>query len=461
MSGFRRAALIALDQMGAKSLDPKQVAGFLASTDPRLKEAASWVLSHHAEWGDTLAEGLRSRLQKENLSDQERSDLEAQLARFSGSSAVETLLADQILDEKAPLASRRSALKALAQSGRKEAPERWVDAVAAALKNPDLMAQAVATAKALSFGNKAADPLGPLLRTVAQDKHQPEALRLDALAAMPGGPGELSPDLFALVMEPLGPDHPVAERLASADILAKARLDQRQYRALADSLKEAGPLEVDRILSALERSSDDEVGLALVQALDGAPALASLRAETLQTHLKPFGPKVQNEAKALYSAIEAAHANESARLESVLHDLPTGDIRRGQAVFHSSKAACASCHAIGYLGGRVGPDLTRIGGVRTERDLLESILFPSASFVRSYEPVSVAVDTGQILTGLLKKDASDEIVLVVNADQEEHIPRNRIEEMRPATVSVMPAGLEAQISPQELADLVAFLKACR
>ncbi|HEU5117442.1 MAG TPA: HEAT repeat domain-containing protein, partial [Isosphaeraceae bacterium] len=148
----QRGALIGLDQMGAESLDPKQVAGFLASTDSRLREAASWVLSHHAEWGDTLAEGLRTRLRSDALNDEERADLEAQLARFSGSKAVEALLADQIRDEKAPLASRRSALKALAQSGRKEPPARWVEAVVAALKNPDLMAQAVATAKALSFG---------------------------------------------------------------------------------------------------------------------------------------------------------------------------------------------------------------------------------------------------------------------------------------------------------------------
>jgi putative heme-binding domain-containing protein len=205
----------------------------------------------------------------------------------------------------------------------------------------------------------------------------------------------------------------------------------------------------------------DGVGLWGVGARGESPALGSLRAEALEGHLKGFGPRVKEGAKGLYAAIEAAHAGESARLERVLKDLPGGDVRRGQAVFHSAKAACASCHAIGYLGGRVGPDLTKIGGVRTERDLLESILFPSASFVRSYEPVSVAVDTGQVLTGLLRKDAADEVVLVIGADKEEHIPRERIEELRPATVSVMPAGLETQISPQELADLVAFLKACR
>ncbi len=458
---IQRGALIALDQMGAKSLDPKRVAGFLASSDGRLKQAALWVLGHHPEWGNTLAEGLRSRLQKGELSDSERLDLEEQLARFSGSTAVEALLAEQVRGEKNSLASRRSALKALAGSGRKEAPKAWVEAVETALKDPKLVPQAVETAKAMPMPVASAERLNPLLRAVASDPKQPESVRLGALAAMPGGAGSLAPELFALVMGPIGPDRPVAERLGAAEILAKAKLDQGQFLALAETLSEAGPLEVDRLLTALERSSDDVVGVAVVRALAGAPVLASMRAEGLKTHLKPFGPEVQKEAMGLYSAIEAAHANESARLETVLKDLPAGDVRRGQAVFHSSKAACASCHAIGYLGGRVGPDLTKIGGVRTDRDLLESILFPSASFVRSYEPISIATDNGLVLTGLLRKDAADEVVLVVGADKEEHIPRDRIEEMSPASVSVMPAGLEAQISPQELADLIAFLKACR
>ena len=56
--------------------------------------------------------------------------------------------------------------------------------------------------------------------------------------------------------------------------------------------------------------------------------------------------------------------------------LSAGDVRRGQLIFHSEKAACYSCHAIGYRGGNVGPDLTRIGSVRADRDLLEAIVFP-------------------------------------------------------------------------------------
>jgi putative heme-binding domain-containing protein len=145
----------------------------------------------------------------------------------------------------------------------------------------------------------------------------------------------------------------------------------------------------------------------------------------------------------------------------MLKTLPAGDVRRGQVVFNGTKAQCAACHKIGYKGGLTGPDLTRIGGIRTERDLLESIAFPSASFVRSYEAVRVVTLDGRTLSGILKSDAPDEIVLTVAADKEERIPRADVESMSPSAISVMPAGLDQQLTPQELADLVAFLKACK
>src|SRR5262245_17371074 len=139
----------------------------------------------------------------------------------------------------------------------------------------------------------------------------------------------------------------------------------------------------------------------------------------------------------------------------------SGDVRRGHQVFNGSKAACISCHAVGYLGGKVGPDLTHIGKIRTERDLLESIVFPSATFVRSYEPVLVTTKVGKTFNGLVRKDAPDEVVLAINADQEVRIPRDDIDDIQPSKVSVMPAGLDQQLTVQELIDLVAFLKACQ
>ena len=159
--------------------------------------------------------------------------------------------------------------------------------------------------------------------------------------------------------------------------------------------------------------------------------------------------------------VTTGNSDQRTRLEHLQSELPTGDVRRGQALFNSSKTACASCHAIGYLGGNIGPDLTRIGQIRTERDLLEAIVYPSASFVRSYEPMVVVTKTGDQFSGVLRRDSPEEVVLATGPDAEVRVARIEVAEMRPGTISVMPEGLDQQLNRQELADLLAFLKATR
>ena len=122
------------------------------------------------------------------------------------------------------------------------------------------------------------------------------------------------------------------------------------------------------------------------------------------------------------------------------------------------KAACSACHAIGYQGGKVGPDLTRISEVRGERDLLEAIVYPSASFVRSYEPMIVATKDGEEHSGVLRREDANEILIATGPTTEMRIARADITEMRPGAVSVMPQGLDEQLSRAELADLLAFLR---
>ena len=170
---------------------------------------------------------------------------------------------------------------------------------------------------------------------------------------------------------------------------------------------------------------------------------------------------MQGKANELLTLINADIEKQSAHLNELLESLKDGDIRRGQTIFNSQKAACFSCHKLGYLGGTVGPDLTSIGQARTERDLLESIVYPNASFVRSYEPMIVVTKSGEEYSGVLRRDAADEVLLATGPNAETRVARVDIAEMRPGTVSVMPGGMEEELSRQELADLVSFLKGTR
>lgn len=256
-------------------------------------------------------------------------------------------------------------------------------------------------------------------------------------------------------------DKPAKLRAAAADALSRAKLADTQLKELAAKLPKAGALELDRLLDAFVQTTDEAVGRSLLAALNDAEVRPSLRADAATQRLARYSPAVRKGADELAARLDAAVAAERGKLDGLLKSLPAGDVRRGQVVFNAAKTSCIACHAIGYVGGKVGPDLTRIGAIRTERDLLEAVVVPSASFVRSYEPVRIALKGGRTLDGIVKRETPDEVVLTVAADKDERVARADIDEVRPGKVSVMPAGLDKQLTAQELADLIAFLKACR
>ncbi|HJT35777.1 MAG TPA: PVC-type heme-binding CxxCH protein [Pirellulales bacterium] len=458
-----RAALIALDQMPEGGLTAEQVASYLSHSDATLRQAAVWIVGRHPEWGEVLAGHLGRRLADAQLSGDERGELDAQLARLAASPAIQSLLTRRLSDTAASSEERQSVLRAMAASGLKEPPADWITGLTHQLATTDrqVVPQVIATVRALPINKEKADGLPAALIKISSDATNSADTRAAALAAVPGGLVEVSPEIFAFLLEQLDADRPVSLRAAAVEVFSKARLSGEQLAAIAERIDAVGPLEIDRLLTAFEKSSDAEVGRRLVAALDGSAALGALRVETLKPRLDRFGEAIQPEAEKLYARLSAGAAEQKARLEELLESLPTGDVRRGQAVFNSAKAACVSCHTIGYLGGKLGPDLTRIGQVRNRRDLLESIVFPSASLVRSYEPVMVVTDDGRTENGLLTKDGADEVVLVKSPTEQIHIARDRIEEMQPGKISIMPQGLEQQITPQQLADLVAFLQACK
>ncbi len=455
---IRQAALIALDMMKAGPLDA--VIAELNARDARLKEVAWWIAIRHPEWGNALAGALKTRLSG-SLTVAEREELIGQLARFTRSTSVQEFLGQRLADAQTSKELRQLVLRAMARSGR-DMPTIWQKGLKQTLASDqaDLVGEAVLTTRAVNVAKNPGDLPAALLE-VGLRTTLPHAVRINALAALPNGVRDVTPELMKLLLTNLKPDSPVAVRSAAVDALTKANLSAAQLTELTQAVAQAGPLELDRLVDAFGRSTDEQVGQGLVKALKDAPAKTSLRPDTLKPRLARFGPAVASAAQELYASLEQNLAQQTAQLEDILGSIKTGDIRRGQLVFNSTKAACITCHEIGYVGGHVGPDLTRIGKIRTERDLLESILFPSASFVRSYEPVVVTTKAGKLLNGLIRQENADEIVLALSGTEEVRLPRTSIEEIQPSKVSVMPAGLDKQLSKQELADLVTFLKAAQ
>jgi putative heme-binding domain-containing protein len=457
-----RAALIALDQMEGGGVKVEEVAPLLSANDPVLRGTASWIAGHHSEWGQALAGYFRGRVAERALPLEAREELERQLSQFGKDAAIQGLLAEQLRRQDLPVESSRLLLRAMAASGVREVPPAWLTALAGKVtaRETEVARAAVATVRALPMPKTNVAEINAALWRTAREAARPSALRVEALAAMPGGAGELEAGVFALLLQRLDPELPAAERGAAAGVLAQARLSTEQQTALARTLKEVGPMELNRLLEAFQGATSEAVGQAMVASLLESKALASVRVDLLRQRLAQFPATVQEAGRQVLIRLDVDPEEQAARLEALLTAVQglKGEIRRGQLIFNSPKTACVTCHAMGYVGGKVGPDLTSIGQIRTERDLLEAVAFPNASFVRSFEPVLVSTKDDEEYGGVVANELEDELVLVTGADTQVRLARSDIAGIRPGTVSVMPSGLDEQLTQQELADLLAFLK---
>jgi putative membrane-bound dehydrogenase-like protein len=475
-SRSKRAALVALDQIDGGQLQPDGIVPLLDSPDPVLKETAWWIAERHTEWGGALAGFFQERLTARDRGTAGQ-ELRQRLARFATNPTIQTLLADTVAGD-ASSEGRLVALGAMidatspsiASASRvKELPGVWVDALSRVLAGSDaeVTRLSLAAVRAAPARNGATSELHAALLRVARDKARAADVRLDALAALVQDgttsrpAAALDADLFELVRTSLDPASPAAVRTAAAAVLEKTRLDPGQLLALAPALETAGPLELPRLLQAFESVHDEQVGLALLASLESAKARSTLRAETLRPRLAKYPESVRKAGEALLASVNVDAAKQAGRLEELLGTVQGGDPARGQTVFNGPKAACLSCHAIGYIGGRLGPDLTRIGQVRSERDLLEAVVFPNASFARGYESIVVRTRSGALHSGVLRSDTPDEVVLSTAAGPDTRVPRRDIADVEAGSVSLMPPGYGELLTRQELADLLAFLKAAR
>ncbi len=454
-----RAALAALHALPG-GLTAKDVLPHLTATDAAVHETAWWVVGRTPVWHAELAAHFAARPPQE-LTPRVLRDL----TTLVNAPAVQRLLKDGLARELAAVAHGATAhptWDAVGESGLKFLPAEW-----AGLVHPTTLPADPASWRLVAR----------LLRRIPPRETEPSlqaaavfaevaaaAVPFDAqvglLAALPG-PLPEGPDAWAhRLLDGLHHDTAAELRSAAAAVLVRTKLTPAQYDRLAAAVPTAGVMEVQRLVEHFAAAPDAATGK-LLTALATSPVRTSLRGDALTARYAKATPGVKEAVARLVASLNVNAADQKGKLDALQATLAGGDARRGQAVFNSAKAACATCHAIGYLGGKLGPDLTRIGGIRSERDLLEAIVYPSASFVRSYEPVTVDRLDGRSVSGILKKDAPDEVVVSVSATEDVRIPRADIELIVPGRVSVMPSGLDQQLSPRDLADLVAFLKASK
>ena len=109
-------------------------------------------------------------------------------------------------------------------------------------------------------------------------------------------------------------------------------------------------------------------------------------------------------------------------------------------------------------GGRVGPDLSGINN-KSREELLESILNPSAAIEPRYTNYVVVTKDGRLHDGIIVNETPGTLVLRGDTDEGDTVVlREQIGEIRASSVSLMPEDLEKQMSRQDLADVIAYLR---
>jgi len=135
-----------------------------------------------------------------------------------------------------------------------------------------------------------------------------------------------------------------------------------------------------------------------------------------------------------------------------------GDPDRGRRLLDNvEKSLCLKCHRLGERGERIGPELTGIGGRFSRITIIESVLEPSRAIAPSFESVAVALKDGRVLQGVRVTETETALTLADQDGQKHTIATGDIESAKRQPLSLMPDGLEKRFTPEEFADLIAYL----
>jgi len=284
------------------------------------------------------------------------------------------------------------------------------------------------------------------------------------------------------------PGVPEEKRLQAIHALISAG-DASAVAAVAPTLAdpEAGSIDFRaRVIAALGRSHDPKVAEVVLTAFPKLDPELKPRAVELLTQRDAWGKSLVaaigrkeipadalniNEIRKLLGSKDAELAGGARRIwgsvregrnpdrEAVVARMRTflrghrGDPQAGRVAF---RKLCAQCHKLYGEGQEVGPDLTGVGRSSFEA-LLSNVFDPNLVIGAAYQATTVATRDGRVLTGLLAEDGPRRVVLKTQGGKPEVIPRDDVEELKISPLSLMPEGIETQLTEPEWSDLFAFL----
>jgi putative heme-binding domain-containing protein len=456
----RKAALILLDQPPRPPglLTTDVVFAHVASTDSELRRMALQIVQRHPGWAREAVGVVRKWLDQPVLSPDELRGLSGLVRAFQADVGLQRELAVALTrPTKVPAARRAALLEVLAESDLPKPPAEWVAAVADAIGQHEAAIRAGAVRAASVWQVPQLDE--PLSR-LADDTGAPAELRVESLRALVSRHPKPSGGRFELLVGQLADTVPPLIRLAAADTLGRSVLSDDQRKRYLRAVRGDVLISPEVVLPAFRK----EVGAGAADELLDFLAAAVGRGwkpidAELEAALKPL--PTGGKADSLRAELRKAADRDRALLAEYEPTLTGGDKDRGRSVFFGKKTACGACHRVGDEGGAVGPDLTKVGGIRAGRDLLESVVLPSATFAQGYETYRAELADERTVSGVIARRTADGVVLRDATGAETRVPGSSVERLTRQRTSLMPDGLVRALTADELRDLFAYLQSLK
>jgi putative heme-binding domain-containing protein len=288
--------------------------------------------------------------------------------------------------------------------------------------------------------------------TTARDAGAPERDRLVAIRRLGSGPFTVVSAALADLLEPAHPDSLRLEAIGAFEALG----DPAGVSRLLAPWTNYPPALKQRVFHAV--TARRELASEFVGQLERrAVPLAEVDAGTRQRLLNFPDEEVARRAREVFA--RQPWLNARAELDRFRPALGLkGDALRGREVFRAR--ACVNCHRIGDEGHFVGADLFTIKDLPRE-ELLQHIVAPNLFFMPTFQAFVVEAADGEILEGVVAGSTETTVTIRQALGVDRVFNKSSLRRLKPLNVSLMPEGLLEGLAPQQVADLLEFIRSLR
>ena len=297
-------------------------------------------------------------------------------------------------------------------------------------------------------------PLAPKLKTLLDDKDSTPDSKRHALIAL----ARLDAEHDLILKLASDAQQPWLVRLGAVEALCERRIPQAATSALALMPVVKTEDNMRALLAPfLARAARTK---ALVAALNATPC-TSESADLATRALIGIGrnePEITAVLNRILGRVAPVQPFDAQFVSSLANQaLVAGDAKHGKEIYERVALNCIACHQIGGKGGIVGPQLDAVGrGVPIEL-LVEAVMWPQRQIKEGFVATTVVMKDGRTLAGYkVAENGKDLQIRDMATQQVSTLPKDAIQ-TRADAGSLMPEGLTASLTREELRDLIAYL----